>query len=262
MEAKAIVARDADGLASRLGILGLLRGLLRPLNWLFGRFSKVGNFAIFDPLAFPWTNEVERHAPAIRAEVDALIESGHPIPGFEEISKEQRILSRDRRWKTYFFLAYGVAVEEHCRACRASWAAIRAIPGVVTAFFSILEPGKELPPHRGLYKGVLRYHLAVRIPGDGEQCGLVVAGKTCRWVEAGSLVFDDTFVHAAYNHSDEIRVVMFVDFVRPLHFPANLLNRLFILLVRHSRYLRVAKRKLQSWESAHGPGGGGRAATP
>ena len=33
-----------------------------------------------------------------------------------------------------------------------------------TAFFSILAPGKHLPPHRGPYKGVMRYHLGLLIP--------------------------------------------------------------------------------------------------
>ena len=35
------------------------------------------------------------------------------------------------------------------------------MPGVYTAFFSVLEPHQHLVPHWGYYKGFLRYHLGV-----------------------------------------------------------------------------------------------------
>ena len=34
---------------------------------------------------------------------------------------------------------------------------------MMTAFFSILAPGKHIPPHRGPYKGLLRYHLGLQV---------------------------------------------------------------------------------------------------
>jgi len=44
------------------------------------------------------------------------------------------------------------------------------------------------------------------------------------WEEGGSLLFDDTFDHEAWNDTDGVRVVLFVDVVRPLRFPASALN--------------------------------------
>jgi hypothetical protein len=37
---------------------------------------------------------------------------------------------------------------------------------MTTALFSVLLPHKHIPPHRGPWKGVLRYHLALRTPAD------------------------------------------------------------------------------------------------
>src|SRR4051812_31569052 len=37
---------------------------------------------------------------------------------------------------------------------------------MTTAMFSVLLPHKHIPPHRGPWKGVLRYHLALRTPAD------------------------------------------------------------------------------------------------
>ena len=33
-----------------------------------------------------------------------------------------------------------------------------------SAFFSILAPGKHIPKHYGKHKGIIRYHLALKVP--------------------------------------------------------------------------------------------------
>ena len=71
-----------------------------------------------------------------------------------------------------------------------------------------------ISPHRGPYNGVLRYHLGIEIPlGD---CALVVKKQQRGWSNSHSLIFDDSYVHEAWNKTDETRVVLFVDFLRPL----------------------------------------------
>ncbi len=115
-----------------------------------------------------------------------------------------------------------------------------------------MEPGKRLPPHRGPYKGVLRYHLGVIIPEDTESCGLEVAGERRHWLEGHSLIFDDTFIHCAWNDSAEPRVVLFVDFARPLRFPANLVNRAILRLIARSGYVQEAKLNYRQWRETQG----------
>jgi ornithine lipid ester-linked acyl 2-hydroxylase len=240
------VARKAPDLQ---GALRALQRLLPFVERMIAYSSKVGNPPSFEIESFPWIADVEARYPAIRREVDWLLDENVPIPGFEELSRQQRVLSDDRRWKTYFFLAYGARVERNIAACPESWKAVQTIPGATSACFSILESGKALPLHRGPYNGVLRYHLGVRIPEHGERCGLIVNGETRRWAEGRSIVFDDTYRHAAFNQSKQPRVILFVDFMRPLRFPASLLNPLFIRIVRHSRYLREMKQALEAWEA-------------
>ena len=50
---------------------------------------------------------------------------------------------------------------------------------------------KHLPPHRGPYKGVMRYHLGLLIPEPAEQCGIRVDTQTRHWAEGASLIFDN-----------------------------------------------------------------------
>jgi aspartyl/asparaginyl beta-hydroxylase (cupin superfamily) len=111
---------------------------------------------------------------------------------------------------------YDVWDGPNCLRCPATAAVLRAIPGVITGFFSILGPGKRLPPHYGPYRGVLRHHLALIVPEPLEKCGIRVDDQTRHWTEGQSLVFDDTYEHEAWNDTDGERVVLFLDIKRPL----------------------------------------------
>ena len=91
-----------------------------------------------------------------------------------------------------------------------------ASPGLTTAFFSILSPRKHIGEHRGPWRGVLRYHLALRVPEPPAAAGISVGGQVAHWEEGRSLLFDDGYEHHAWNDTDGVRVVLFVDVIRPL----------------------------------------------
>src|SRR6188508_287671 len=69
------------------------------------------------------------------------------------------------RWKTFMFKS-GTFIESNCRLAPKTAEVLRRIPGLYTAFFSVLEPRQHITPHWGYYKGFLRYHLGVIIPND------------------------------------------------------------------------------------------------
>jgi len=51
---------------------------------------------------------------------------------------------------------------------------------------------------------MLRYHLGLIIPSDKEQeCGIRVGNVTQTWKVGGSLIFDDTHNHAAWNRTND-----------------------------------------------------------
>ena len=52
---------------------------------------------------------------------------------------------------------------------------------------------------------------------------------------------------ATWNESAEDRVVLFVDFRRPLPFPVSLLNRLFLWMQARSRFVRDGRDNLEAW---------------
>jgi ornithine lipid ester-linked acyl 2-hydroxylase len=221
--------------------------VIRTIEKLVARFSFVGDSEFFDPALFPWVNEIEANWRDVREELDDVLRFREAIPNFQDISAEQYALTNDDRWKTFFFYAYGVKIEPNCRICPRTAELLTKIPGMTTAFFSILLPHKHLPAHCGPYKGVLRYHLGLKVPDPASASAIKVGSKQASWQEGKSLIFDDTFVHEAWNSTPEIRVVLFVDFLRPLPFPISVLNKLFIAYIRSSPLVQDGLPKVQKW---------------
>jgi beta-hydroxylase len=224
------------------------RRMVWGLDRYFGGASKVGDHAFFDNRDFPWIGRVEADWRKVRAELDALIPYMAHMPNFQDLSPTQLNLSRDDGWKTYFFYAYGVKAIGNCRRCPETARLLRSMPGMKTAFFSILAPGKHLPPHRGPYKGVLRLHLGLLIPEPAEKCGIRVGTETRHWQEGKVIVFDDTFDHEAWNDTDKTRVVLFVDIMRPMRFPANLLNSAMTWMIALSPFVLGSTGSYLRWE--------------
>jgi len=212
------------------------------------RSSMVPTTAFLDPSLFPWIEGVEREWKAIRAELDEVLSHHDDLPNFQDISVDQASITDDDRWKTYFFFGYGFRSEANCARCPRTAAVLDSIPGVTTAFFSILSPHKEIGEHRGPWRGVLRYHLGLLVPEPAEASAIEVGGQVAHWNEGSSLVFDDGYDHRAWNGTDGVRVVLFVDFVRPLRPPADQINRALIWAIGRSPYVVDARNRHQAWE--------------
>jgi beta-hydroxylase len=217
------------------------------MEQLVASASVHGDQPFFDRADFPWTRHLEEQTPLIQAELAPLLQEPRRLPNFQDISPDQLVGTRDDRWKTFFFYCYGHRVRSNCARCPETDRLLRTIPGLKSAFFSILLPGKEIGLHRGPYNGVLRYHLGLKIPA-GQTCGITVGGQTAHWQEGGSLIFDDTYLHKAWNRSNEIRAILFVDFRRPLSLPVSLLNRLYIAYISASPFITTALARQRDWD--------------
>jgi beta-hydroxylase len=223
---------------------------LKGVNRAIGRQSELPLQPFYDPAEFPWVAPLEAHWQEIRAELDAVLARRDALPNFQDISTDQQQLTDDDRWKTYFFYGYGFRSDANCARCPVSTRLIESIPGMETAMFSILAPGKHIPPHDGPYRGVLRYHLGLRIPDAPlEACGITVGGESRPWSNGQSLVFDDTYQHEAWNDTDETRVVLFVDVIRPLRQPMRAVNAAVIKAIGWSPFIQDAKRRHEAWEA-------------
>jgi beta-hydroxylase len=203
----------------------------------------------FLPLdVFSWIPELEGNCGTIRAELDQVLNYRDDLPNFQDISVDQASITDDDGWKTYFFFGYGFRSEANCERCPKTADLLDRIPGLTTAFFSILSPHKHIGEHRGPWRGVLRYHLALLVPEPRDAAGISVGGQVAHWEEGRSLLFDDGYEHHAWNDTDGVRVVLFVDVIRPLKPPAQQLNRALISAIGWSPYIQDARNRHEAWE--------------
>lgn len=82
-------------------------------------------------------------------------------------------------------------------------------PMAPEVMISILEPGTHITPHYGTSNIKHTLHIPILLPkGD---LGIVVGGEKKIWQEDQCLLFDDSYLHEAWNKSDHTRIVLIVD---------------------------------------------------
>jgi aspartyl/asparaginyl beta-hydroxylase (cupin superfamily) len=220
--------------------------LIAAAEWLISKNSP--NNPFFDANSFPWVKTLENSYPQIKKELYSLLQSNTSIPAFSQLSEEQKRIVPDDKWKTFIFCVYGKYIAKNCRLCPTTSSAIRNIPGIRGAMFSILEPRTHISRHRGPYKGVLRCHLAIMVPQNEKLCAIQVDQETRFWEEGKTLVFDDSFEHEAWNNSDEVRVVLFVDFERALPIWLVPINKFMLWLLGVSPFARNILANIERYE--------------
>ena len=150
---------------------------LRVVNRLIARASVLPEQPFYDPTRLP-VGRADRgrlEGDPRRARRGAR-RARDDLPNFQDISTDQYHLTDDDRWKTYFFYGYGFRSDANCARCPETTRLVETIPGMTTAMFSILAPGKRIPPHDGPYKGVLRYHLGLLVPEPEDERRASVSG--------------------------------------------------------------------------------------
>jgi aspartyl/asparaginyl beta-hydroxylase (cupin superfamily) len=221
-----------------------------------GAFRKLPAFER-DLREYPELAVLAENHQTIRRECEALIAGPVRIPGMEELTSYTAGGIHQIAWKSFMFKS-GSFIEQNCALAPKTAALLRGIPGVYTAFFSVLEPHQHIKAHWGYWKGFVRYHLGVVIPDDNrdKKCWIRVnpeaqarggdraaieQGETYHWHNGEAVLFDDTFLHDAANDTDQVRVVLFLDVARKMPWWLSLLNRLFLWIAHQEKSVREVR---------------------
>jgi beta-hydroxylase len=129
-----------------------------------------------------------------------------------------------KNWKIFVLQFFGQDILDNQALCPKTTQLVSRIPNMTGVMFSVLNPHQHIYPHRGFVKGVLRLHIGLIVPKDPTLCTFRLDGKDVHWYEGKSFMFDQTYEHQVWNHSDEVRVVLLLDVLRPLPFPLHQLN--------------------------------------
>lgn len=130
------------------------------------------------------------------------------IPRFDEIDPSQELLAKygDKKWSTFIFRFYDDYNIGNCKKCPKTTKVLKKL-NVNLAMFSVMERGKQLFPHKGPWKGIIRIHLGLIIPKGSE---LIVENIKYEWKEKEIVAFDDTYYHSV-NNPNGTRVILFLD---------------------------------------------------
>lgn len=186
-------------------------------------FPELPQKQFYERRDFPWAEALERHTPAIRAELQALLKTG---TGFEPYVQPEsrrpafnpRGLLNNPDWTAAYLTRSGAEERLNAERCPQTLAALREVPlckidGITpSVLFSLLRPGAQIAPHNGYTNIRLICHLPLIVPGN---CALRVGNETRSWREGELLIFDDSIEHEAWNGSGELRVILLFDVWRP-----------------------------------------------
>ena len=220
----------------------------RLLERLVVHRSLTGDAPVLEPARFPWTRTLEAGWPRIRAEADALLRHLDELPSLYALSPEQSVVTRDDRWRTVFLHAFGRRMHATCARCPETARLVEQVPGMRTAFFSVLAPGKRIPAHRGPWRGVLRYHLGLVVPEPSERCTIRVGTHLLNWHEGESLLFDDAVEHEVWNDTAGWRVALVLDVLRPLAPPFDRINARIVDHVGRMPIFAGLATRQECWE--------------
>jgi aspartate beta-hydroxylase len=138
------------------------------------------------------------------------------IPRFHEIMKEQAPISANdgKDWRMFTLKAYGAEIPANVARAPVTAGIVASCPNVLSASFSFLAPGKHIPPHRGPFRGVVRFHLGLSMPrkANGELGAVLwVDGEPHLLDNGDTMVWDDTYTHEVLNATDDVRIALLLD---------------------------------------------------
>ncbi|GAB4185257.1 MAG: hypothetical protein Tsb002_08850 [Wenzhouxiangellaceae bacterium] len=218
-----------------------------PIHWFVGLFSKVGNPPVFGEDVFLWRNALEDHWEEIRDEALRMLENRDRIPPLREVSPDHSRIAVDEKWKSLFIWGYNYKFEHNAQQCPVTAREAEKVPGLISAFYSIHEPGTHLPRHYGPTKGIVTCHLALQVPKQ-KGCRIAVDDHDYEWQEGKCFIFDDTYYHEVWNDTDEDRVILLIQLERPLRQPGKAVSDAFMWLIRRSPFVKTTLKQARAWE--------------
>jgi aspartate beta-hydroxylase len=122
-------------------------------------------------------------------------------------------------WDAFFFYRHAKRYDEHHARAPVTSALLESIElcrvrhQAPEILFSVLRPQSTIMPHYGVTNTRLVFHLPLLVPPD---CALNVVDRgTHAWREGEPMMFDDTYLHEAWNRSDHVRVILLMDCWNP-----------------------------------------------
>ncbi len=183
-----------------------------PFNIPAYLLSKIPTTPQIDKSQLPELKLIEDNWETIRDEALALYTGGN-ITAKDDLPASS--FYKDGRWTSFYLKVYDNKLPSAYKLAPRTMALLDQMPTMNIALFAVLMPGKKLNRHHDPFAYTVRYSLALSTPND-EGCGLTINEEDYIWRDGESVVFDETYIHSAWNNTDKPRIILMTDVDRPL----------------------------------------------
>lgn len=160
-----------------------------------------------------WRPRLEASWPEIRREARALLEAPEPLDDYLSRKSDAALAQvKHGTWQAFYFYRELRTFAEAATRCPVTAACLEQVPLGTEALYSVLRPRTELRAHSDYLNYIVTAHLGLIVPPS---CALRVADEVVAHREGRLMLFETSFEHAAWNHSDAPRVVLLFDFWHP-----------------------------------------------
>lgn len=181
-------------------------------SFVSGDYYSEPDSCFFDLSDTDWLKDLEREWHLIKQELDTLLlqKDQSIIPYFN-----RTLANNATNWNIFPLFMWGLQFKRNCKKCPHTTRLMRAIPQMVSASFSLMQPQTTIKAHLGDTNAMYRCHLGLQIPAGMPQCTMKVGNETSAWQAGKVLAFCDAQQHTAWNHTDEPRYILIFDVIRP-----------------------------------------------
>ncbi len=169
---------------------------------------------LLDILALPYINkgvyELEDLPKPYQEEIGALLKKADELGVGEMVDKKTEGMKR----AMYFFKWYGKNIDAGIDIAEFH----QKYKFVRTIGVSVFRERESTSRHFGPFRPSLRVLYCLN-ENVGEQAYIKVGPVENHWHNKKLFIFDDTLLHQSFNETDDPRLVLFVDIIRPSYLP-------------------------------------------
>lgn len=125
------------------------------------------------------------------------------------------MVEKPNTWKVRSLRVWSVEMYQYQKFFPKTMQLLSNIDNVINVGFNLLEPHSKIKEHQGDTNAIIRCHLPLEVPQENEKCFLVVKNEKKHWKKGEVLAFTDAYTHYAENSTNERRIILLFDILRP-----------------------------------------------
>ena len=179
-----------------------------------------------------FNKEIQQNHDIIKKEIYKAIENNKYISMNNFDDNYNKLLHNNSNWKSIWvkYLNNYVSTSDFLPTLTNI---SKKYKDIIILNISIFPPNTHLEKHIGVSNSNYRYHYGITIPkGDVK---LKILEKEYNWEERKGFVWNDNVIHEAWNNTNNIRIIIYADFLRNFSFFKNIIIKFIYFIISKNK---------------------------